>query len=104
MPRTQLDLFGDKQEPDEERGPAALEPPPAEFVARIRIELETTLCTVRQAERLPWPDLTRATLAELRFHSIAKWLPEEEAAEIRAAFEAQMKRLYELEDDRSPMP
>jgi hypothetical protein len=104
MPRTQLDLFANQQIAGEERPPIALEPPPAEFVARIRGELEATLCAVRRAESLPWPDLTRATLAELRFHSIAGWLPEDEAATLRAAFEAEMKRLYQSEDDRQAMP
>lgn len=45
------------------------------------------------------PDLTRATLAELRFHSIARWLPEDEAAELRAAFETELTRLYAAEDE-----
>jgi hypothetical protein len=73
--------------------------PPPEFVARIRSELEATLRTVQRAATLPWPDLTRATLAELRFHSIARWLPEGEASALRAAFEAEMARLYESEDN-----
>jgi hypothetical protein len=104
MPRTQLDLFGHQGSAPEQRAPAALEQAPAELVARIRGELEATLCAVREAETLPWPDLTRATLAELRFHSIAGWLPDQEAAALRAAFEAEMKRLYELEDDRQSRP
>jgi hypothetical protein len=102
MPMTQPDLFADQEATREDRTPHALEQPPAEFVARIRHELEATLCSVRQAETLPWSDLTRATLAELRFHSIAKWLPEEEAAALREAFEAEMARLYDREDDRRP--
>jgi hypothetical protein len=100
MPRTQLDLFADQQTAPAESGPGPLEGPPPELIARIRGELEATLCAVRQAQTLPWADLTRATLAELRFHSIAKWLPEEEAAGLRTAFEAEMMRLYQLEDDR----
>jgi len=102
MPMTQPDLFADREAAREDRAPRALEQPPAEFVARIRHELEATLCSVRQAETLPWPDLTRATLAELRFHSIAGWLPEEEAAALRAAFETEMVRLYDREDNRPP--
>jgi hypothetical protein len=100
MPRTQLDLFASQETVPEERTPGAFERPPEAFVARIRSELEATLCAVRQADTFPWPDLTRATLAELRFHSIARWLPDEEAASLREAFEMEMKRLYELEDDR----
>jgi hypothetical protein len=101
---TQPDLFAEQEIGRVERAPLALEQPPAEFVARIRDELEATLGTVRQAESLPWTDLTRATLAELRFHSIARWLPEEDAAALREAFEAEMRRLYQLEDDRRPTP
>jgi hypothetical protein len=104
MPRTQLDLFADQQTAREDRAPVALEQPPAEFVARIRAELEAMLCTVRQAETFPWPNLTRATLAELRFHSIAGWLPEREAARLREAFETEMERLYRVEDDRRSRP
>ena len=98
MPATQPDLFADHEAAREERVPVGFEPPPADFVARIRNELESTLRAVRQAETLPWPDLTQATLAELRFHSIARWLPDDEAAALRAAFEVEMARLYEHED------
>src|SRR5919106_6036222 len=98
MPRTQLDLFANQETAPEERAAVAFEQPPAEFVERIRDELVAALGTVREAERLPWPDLTRATLAELRFHSIARWLPEGEAAELRAAFESEMARLYAAEE------
>lgn len=38
-------------------------------------------------------------MAALRFHSIAAWLPGEEASALRAAFEAEMARLY-VADDR----
>lgn len=96
----QPDLFAD-QPAREDRRHLPLEQPPADFIARIRAELEGTLRMVREAATLPWPDLTRATLAELRFHSIARWLPEEEAARLRACFETEMVRLYEREDGRS---
>lgn len=100
MPQSQPDLFADHEPPSEEFAAPALEKPPADFIARIRDELQATLCTVRAAETLPWPDLTRATLAELRFHSIAGWLPKKEAEALRAAFEVEMTRLYEREDSR----
>jgi hypothetical protein len=41
----------------------------------------------------------KTCLAELRFHSIARWLPGGEAAALRAAFEAEMARLWAAEDD-----
>jgi hypothetical protein len=75
-----------------------LDTPDPELVARIRSELEATLTMARQAATLPWPDLTRATLAELRFNSIAGWLPDDEAAALRAAFAAEMTRLYAIAD------
>ncbi len=87
MPALQPDLFADHQPAVEGPAALALEKPPADFIDRIRAELETTLRTVRDAETLPWPDLTRATLAELRFHSIARWLSHEEGAAPSAAFE-----------------
>jgi hypothetical protein len=43
---------------------------------------------------LPWKDLTAATLAELRFDSIAGWLPQDEAAALRAGFHRELDRLY----------
>jgi hypothetical protein len=70
------------------------EPPPADFIARIRCELTDTLALVREAAVLPWKDLTAATLAELRFNSIADWLPENEASALRAAFQCEINRLY----------
>jgi hypothetical protein len=72
------------------------EPPPADFVARIRNELTFTLARVRNAAALPWRDLTAATLAELRFDSIAGWLPEDEAMALRAEFHRELERLYAL--------
>jgi hypothetical protein len=71
-----------------------LEPPPGDFVARIRDELILTLAQVREASALPWKDLTAATLAELRFDSIAGWLPEDEAAALRLEFHRELDRLY----------
>ena len=49
---------------------------------------------MREAAVLPWKDLTTATLAELRFNSIAGWLPEGEASALRAAFQCEINRLY----------
>ena len=101
MPVSQPDLFGEAQASLEDPLPAGFKRPPPDFVARIRGELEATLRTVRRAGSLPWPDLTRATLAELRFNSIAGWLPEAEATTLRPAFETELARLYAAEDDRA---
>ena len=69
---------------------------PPEFVERIRGELQATLARASAADTMPWSDLTQATLAELRFHSIAGWLPADEADGLRGAFKIEMERLYEL--------
>jgi hypothetical protein len=52
------------------------------------------LALVQDAAALPWKDLTQATLAELRFDSIAGWLPATEAAALRAEFHRELDRLY----------
>src|SRR6266403_4762275 len=69
------------------------EPPPADFIARIRGELSDTLARVREARALPWKDLTAATLAELRFNSIAGWLPDDEACVLRIRLPPKTNRL-----------
>ena len=67
---------------------------PTEFVERIRRELTDTLALARCAASLPWRDPTAATLAELRFNSIAGWLPDAEADALRAVFATEMRRLW----------
>jgi hypothetical protein len=69
-------------------------PLPEDFVARIRDELVCTLSRVKEAAVLPWSDLTAATLAELRFNSIAGWLSPEEADSLRNDFRTELQRLY----------
>ena len=46
---------------------------------------------------------TTGTLVELRFNSIAGWLPEDEASALRAAFQCEINRLYIIAeaDDRA---
>ena len=78
----------------ESHSPPPVEAPPLDFIARVRDELTDTLARVREAVALPWKDLTAATLAELRFNSIAGWLPPGEASALRAAFQSEMNRLY----------
>jgi hypothetical protein len=74
------------------------EPPPADFIERIRAELTATLAKARGAARMPWKDLTAATLAELRFKSITHWLPDAEAAALSEAFVREMARLWTIEE------
>ena len=98
MASSQTDLFAELA-PASDPTTVVFEVTP-DFVARIRAELNATLQLVRAAELLPWPDLTRTTLAELRFNSIARWLPDDEAAALRQAFDVEMTRLYDAEDRR----
>jgi len=60
------------------------------------------LSRVREATALPWKDLTAATLAELRFDSIAGWLPDDEASELRVSFKREINRLYAVIEEDKP--
>jgi hypothetical protein len=93
----QRDLF-EAAQPASGHGYAALlqEPPPADFIERIRNELVGTLAMAREAARMPWKDLTAATLAELRFNSITNWLPASEAEALRESFTREMARLWDV--------
>ena len=91
----QPDLFGNANTA------VMTEPMPAAFVERIRGELVGTLARARAAEIMPWHDLTAATLAELRFHSIASWLPAAEAEALRESFKIEMARLYAVAAENS---
>jgi len=96
-----MGLYRSSRQPDlfAAAGQALLqERPPADFITRIRGELTDTLARVREAAALPWRDLTAATLAELRFNSVAGWLPDDEATALRAAFQCEMNRLYIIAD------
>lgn len=99
----QPDLFGPVRSP-RDSGYAALlqEPPPADFIERIRNELTDTLATARAAPRMPWKDWTAATLTELRFKSIAGWLPEAEANALREEFAREMARFWDIAVREAP--
>ena len=92
----QLDLFANSG------SVLPAEAPPSELIARIRGELTGTLARVRGAVAFPWTDVTAATLAELRFNSIAGWLPDDEARELRISFQHEMDRLYAIANKDNP--
>jgi hypothetical protein len=94
----QLDLFGDPR--GQERPQAARLDAPPDFVDRIRKELQGTLALAREAEYLPWSDVLLALMAEKRFHSVSRYLPEDEATALCEALEVELVRLYEAEDRR----
>jgi len=99
---TQFDLFA--SEASQGGTPAeAFEPPPEDFIQRLRDELNATLALAQGAPRFPWRDLTQTMITEMRFHSIAViWMPAAEATGLRAAFDAEMARLYAVHDAALP--
>jgi hypothetical protein len=79
--RNQLDMFG---------APPAqnYDPDPAD----VRAELNDLLAQARSAKVLPWPPARAAQLRTI-FPQMANWLPEDEARQLRFAFEKELKRL-----------
>jgi hypothetical protein len=86
----QLDLFGEVE--PELRGvdqtAAIYRPDPDE----VRAELLAVLAKVRSARTFPW-DARRALYWRSVFPQMVNWPPDEEAAELRLAFETEIKRL-----------
>lgn len=87
----QQDLFGDEaqaelSEPD--IAPRAYRPDPDDVRARLR----RILAKARAAEKLPW-DPDKLLVYRTIFPHMAGWLPEEEAAQLRLEFDAEMARL-----------
>lgn len=70
-----------------------------ELMAMARADMAALLERARAAARLPWADYTQATLAEMRFDGLSRQVPEAEGAELRAAFAAELDRLYALEGE-----
>lgn len=58
----------------------------------IRIRLRSLLDTVRSAEKMPWPDRD-ARMWQTVFPNMAKWLPEDEANQLRFEFAQEIERL-----------
>jgi hypothetical protein len=88
---TQQDLFGTESqaelfEPDE--APPAYRPDPE----KVRARLYKILAEARAAEKLPW-DRDKLLVYRTIFPQMTGWLPEEEAAQLRFEFEAEMARL-----------
>ena len=58
----------------------------------VRAELYKILAEARAAERLPW-EPSKVLLYRTIFPQMTNWLPDEEGAQLRFAFEAEIKRL-----------
>jgi hypothetical protein len=59
---------------------------------RVRMRLQVLLSEARAAETLPWSE-DEARLYRTVFPQMSLWLPEEEASQLCAAFEAELARL-----------
>jgi hypothetical protein len=77
----QEDLFGDSR-------PSPYRPDPD----KVRARLYKILAEARAAQRPPW-EPTRTSLYRTIFPQMTLFLPEEEAAQLRFEFEAQLVRL-----------
>lgn len=58
----------------------------------IRRELEETLAVLRAADAMPWPAKRMLETVNM-FPALASELPDDEAAALNAAFDAEMRRL-----------
>jgi hypothetical protein len=109
----QADLFANSALSSEFQHPIdQLDEHPGEaFIERIRVELTGYLDLARASDRLPWrkrdgedkPDLTKAYSIHMRLNSMSRWLPREEGISLRRAFWDAMDRLYELENEATPL-
>ena len=81
MPSDQPDLSGAAPAP-------AYRPDPD----KVRQRLEKILAEARAAQKLPW-EPTAVSLYRTNFPQMTNWLPEEEGAQLRFAFETELARL-----------
>lgn len=58
----------------------------------VRRDLQRLLDQVRAAKTMPW-EPRKVRLYQTIFPQMANWLPEEEAAQLRFEFEAELERL-----------
>jgi hypothetical protein len=77
----QPDLFGDQATPVYRADPD-----------QVRAELHKILLEARAAQKMPW-EPTRVSLYRTIFPQMTNWLPEDEGAQLRFEFEAEMTRL-----------
>jgi hypothetical protein len=87
---TQPDLFATESEPDlfgPKTNPAYRADPD-----QVRAELHKILLEARAAQKMPW-ESTRVSLYRTIFPQMTNWLPEDEGAQLRFEFEAELARL-----------
>ena len=90
------DLFGEDQfslfGAGEGRMPHLAQPDIAPDPARVRRRLHAVLETARAAPETPWPE-KKQRVWQIVFPNMAKWLPEEEADQLRFEFAQEIARL-----------
>ena len=88
---TQPDLFGNSPQRalfDD----SAARPPYRPPLDDVRARLNRILAEARAADKLAW-DADKVLVYQTIFPHMAGWLPEEEGAQLRFAFDAEMSRL-----------
>lgn len=97
----QPDLFADEGEPADildgyDRRPYYEQVP--KFLLDFKRErFEAEFARVKASKTFPWPDLTKAMLAEMSFNSNARVLyPRAQADAMRIEFAAEITRVYEI--------
>ena len=88
----QGDLFGEDAAPDlfgEEAAPVAYRADPQ----KVREKLTLIVSELRNASTLPW-DASRLRYYRTVFPQMSLWLDEQEAAQLRFAFEEEIRRLH----------
>jgi hypothetical protein len=86
----QGDLFGN--EPADASGDDFETPEYHADPDQVRQELNRILAEARAAQAMPW-DARRAALYRTIFPQMTNWLPEDEGAQLRFEFEAEIARL-----------
>ena len=85
------DLFEDEAQPDLFGG-AELVPEYRPDPDKVRRRLQKILAEARAAQKLPW-ETTTVSLYRTIVPQMTNWLPEEEGAQLRFEFEAELARL-----------
>jgi hypothetical protein len=86
----QESLFGSGEDRLQARRQSSVPDPEA-----VRFKLKALLEKVRSAEKMPWSERD-ARMWQTVFPNMAKWLPEDEAKQLRFEFEQQMERLKQV--------
>lgn len=84
----QLSIFGD----DDGLVPHQPQPDITPDPERVRRRLHDVLERARAAPAEPWPE-KKQRVWQIVFPNMAKWLPEDEAEQLRFAFTQEMERL-----------